>query len=97
MGNDKEFAAVDYVIFALLLGVSASIGIFFGFIRKKQNTSKELLLGNRSMGVFPSSLSLLASFMSGITILGNPAEVYNYGTMFWWSGKKSTHYSKLQG
>jgi sodium-coupled monocarboxylate transporter 8/12 len=24
--------------------------------------------------------------MSGVTILGNPAEVYNYGTMFWWIG-----------
>jgi sodium-coupled monocarboxylate transporter 8/12 len=31
-------------------------------------------------------MSLLAGFMSGITILGNPSEVYNYGTMFWWSG-----------
>ncbi len=89
MESDKSFGAVDYVIFALLLAVSAAIGIFFGFIRKKQNTSKELLLGNRSMGVFPSSLSLLASFMSGITILGNPAEVYNYGTLFWWSGNNT--------
>ena len=31
-------------------------------------------------------MSLLASFMSGITILGNPAESYNYGTMFVWAG-----------
>lgn len=31
-------------------------------------------------------MSLLASFMSGITILGNPAESYNYGTMFLWCG-----------
>ena len=40
----------------------------------------------RPFQVFPTAMSLLASFMSGITILGNPSEVYNYGTMFWWSG-----------
>jgi solute carrier family 5 (sodium-coupled monocarboxylate transporter), member 8/12 len=38
------------------------------------------------MGVIPISMSLIASFMSGITILGNPSEVYMHGTMFWLSG-----------
>ena len=33
--------------------------------------------------VLPVALSLLASFMSAITILGFPAEVYIYGTQFW--------------
>ena len=27
--------------------------------------------------------------MSGVTVLGNPAEVYNYGTLFWWTGNIS--------
>jgi sodium-coupled monocarboxylate transporter 8/12 len=61
------------------------IGIFFACRGRKQKTSSELLLANREMGLFPTSMSLLASFMSGITILGNPAEVYNYGTCFWWA------------
>lgn len=86
MTNDQSFLPFDYVIFALLLSVSACIGVFYGCFGKKQTTSKELLVGNRQMGLIPSSMSLLASFMSGITILGNPSEVYNYGTMFWWSG-----------
>lgn len=36
------------------------------------------------MGVFPVSMSLLASFMSAITLLGTPAEIYTYGTLYCW-------------
>jgi hypothetical protein len=32
-------------------------------------------------------MSLLASFMSAITILGTPAEIYVYGTQYWIIGK----------
>ncbi|KAE8753000.1 hypothetical protein FOCC_FOCC000346 [Frankliniella occidentalis] len=37
----------------------------------------------KSMGVVTVGLSLLASNLSGITLLGYPAEVYRYGTQFW--------------
>lgn len=86
MANEQNFSALDYVIFGLLLLISASIGVFFGFFGKKATSSKELLVADRKMGLFPTAMSLLASFMSGITILGNPSESYNYGTMFWWAG-----------
>ena len=46
-----SFSIVDYIIFALVLLISAFIGLFFGFCRKKANTSDEVLLGNRKMGV----------------------------------------------
>ena len=36
------------------------------------------------MSGWPVALSLTASFMSAITVLGTPAEVYVYGIMFWW-------------
>jgi Na+/proline symporter len=77
-----EVSVVDYIIFALMLAISAGIGIFYGCFGKKNTTAKEMLVANRQMTVFPTAMSLLASFMSGITILGNPAESYNYGTMF---------------
>ncbi|XP_019629944.1 PREDICTED: sodium-coupled monocarboxylate transporter 2-like [Branchiostoma belcheri] len=35
------------------------------------------------MSVVPVALSLLASFISAITVLGTPAEIYTNGTMFW--------------
>ena len=34
------------------------------------------------MGVFPMTMSLVASFMSAITLLGTPAEIYKNGTQY---------------
>ncbi len=34
-------------------------------------------------------MSLLASFMSAITLLGTPSEIYVYGTQYWIIGKNN--------
>lgn len=34
------------------------------------------------MGIVPVAFSLMASFMSAVTLLGVSAEIYNFGTMF---------------
>ena len=39
------------------------------------------------MGVFPTAMSITVSFMSAITLLGTPVEVYMTGTMFAYSGE----------
>lgn len=43
----------------------------------------EYLLGSRKMKPFPVAMSLVASYISGVTILGTPAEIYNFGTQYW--------------
>ncbi|KAH8289960.1 hypothetical protein KR018_009676, partial [Drosophila ironensis] len=43
----------------------------------------EYLMGSGNMKVFPVAMSLIASYISGIAILGTPAEIYNYGTQYW--------------
>ncbi|XP_067624951.1 sodium-coupled monocarboxylate transporter 2 [Eurosta solidaginis] len=43
----------------------------------------EYLLGSRRLKVFPVAMSLIASYISGVTMLGVPSEVYNYGTQYW--------------
>ena len=75
-----KFGWEEYLIFALMLAVSAAIGIFYWY--QGQNNNAEFLLGGKSMGVFPMTMSLVASFMSAITLLGTPAEVYNNGTQY---------------
>ncbi|CAH0724684.1 unnamed protein product, partial [Brenthis ino] len=64
-----------------MLAISAFVGVYWGFI-KKQTTQNDYLLGGRNMKVFPVSMSLVASFVSGITLLGSPTEVYMYGTQY---------------
>lgn len=43
----------------------------------------EYLLGSRKLKAFPVAMSLVASYISGVTVLGTPAEIYNYGTQYW--------------
>lgn len=43
----------------------------------------EYLTANASMSILPITLSLLATFFSATGLLGNPAEVYQYGIQYW--------------
>lgn len=43
----------------------------------------EYLLGSRKLKAFPVAMSLVASYISGVTVLGTPTEIYNYGTQYW--------------
>ncbi|KAM3924796.1 sodium-coupled monocarboxylate transporter 1-like [Leptodactylus fuscus] len=81
-GDIGTFTVWDYVVFALMLLISAVIGIYYAFAGRKQKTSQDFLMGGRSMSAVPVALSLTASFMSAVTVLGTPAEVYRFGAMF---------------
>ncbi|XP_075145580.1 kin of rumpel isoform X2 [Haematobia irritans] len=91
----QHFGWVDYCVFVLMLIICALIGFYFGFIEKKQKNQKrsgheerrgsealDYLVGGRKMKVFPVSLSLVASFVSGISLLGTSTEIYVYGTQY---------------
>ena len=67
--EDSSFGVLDYVVFSLVLVVSAAIGIYHG-CRRRQGTVQDFLLGNRQMKILPVSLSMLATFMSAVTVLG---------------------------
>uniref|UniRef100_A0A6Q2Y2N6 Solute carrier family 5 member 8 n=1 Tax=Esox lucius TaxID=8010 RepID=A0A6Q2Y2N6_ESOLU len=77
-----SFVAADYAVFALMLLVSAVIGVYYATVGRGQSSSKEFLMGGRRMTAIPVALSLTASFMSAITVLATPAEVYQYGASF---------------
>lgn len=77
-----SFVVWDYLVFAGMLLISAAIGIYYAFAGGGQQTSKDFLTGGRSMTAVPVALSLTASFMSAVTVLGTPAEVYRFGAIF---------------
>ncbi|CAB3239791.1 unnamed protein product [Arctia plantaginis] len=77
----QRFSWIDYVVFVFMLAISAVVGVYWGFM-KKQTTQSDYLLGGRNMKVIPVSMSLVASFVSGITLLGSPTEVYMHGTQY---------------
>ncbi|KAF5287196.1 hypothetical protein FQA39_LY16015 [Lamprigera yunnana] len=76
------FTWIDYLVFVGLLTISLLIGIYYGCFGTKQNTIEEYLHGGRKLKYFPVGMSLVASHLSGITVLGIPAEIYLYGTQY---------------
>uniref|UniRef100_A0A7N6AQE9 Solute carrier family 5 member 8 n=1 Tax=Anabas testudineus TaxID=64144 RepID=A0A7N6AQE9_ANATE len=74
-----SFVAADYMVFALVLLMSAAVGVYFAWADRGQRSTGDFLMGGRRLTALPVSMSLTASFMSAITVLSNPAEVYKYG------------------
>uniref|UniRef100_A0A1I8Q8H6 Sodium-coupled monocarboxylate transporter 1 n=1 Tax=Stomoxys calcitrans TaxID=35570 RepID=A0A1I8Q8H6_STOCA len=88
----QSFGWVDYLVFILMLASCAAIGIYFALqMRRKAKLNQNLtnkdaeddyLVGGRKMKIFPIAMSLISSFISGITLLGTPTEIYLYGTQY---------------
>lgn len=60
VNRENYFGAVDYGVFGFMLLVSASIGVYFGYFDKKEQTTEEYLLGGRNMKTVPIAISLIA-------------------------------------
>uniref|UniRef100_A0A1I8IU64 Sodium/solute symporter n=1 Tax=Macrostomum lignano TaxID=282301 RepID=A0A1I8IU64_9PLAT len=61
----------DYLVFGLVLAFSGGVGIFFAFRARRNTSQEEYLLASKQLTVGPIALSLLASFISAITLLAN--------------------------
>ncbi len=68
----------DYIVLAVALLISASIGIYY----RRQTNANDYLLAGGTMSPLPVAFSLMASFMSAITLLGVTNENFAYGTQF---------------
>lgn len=80
----RTFDLVDSIVFIGMLGVSALVGVYQGYMsRQNPDAVREYLVGSQNMSIFPISMSLIASYISGISMLGLPAEMYVYGTQLW--------------
>ncbi|CAG0883156.1 unnamed protein product [Cyprideis torosa] len=72
----------DYVVIGAVLIFFLLIGLFYRFSGERQTSTTEYFLGSRSASFLPVAFSLMASFMSSITLLGVSSEIYRYGTQF---------------
>ncbi|XP_055936800.1 putative sodium-dependent multivitamin transporter [Argiope bruennichi] len=75
----------DYVVIVFMLVISALIGLYFRFSGDRQKTTNEFLMGNKKMHIIPVAVSLIATSLSSISVLGMPAELYLYGTQYFLS------------
>ncbi|KFB37462.1 hypothetical protein ZHAS_00004599 [Anopheles sinensis] len=87
----QRFDWPDYVVFVVMLLICVVIGIFFGYQDHRKHKGKQTrrdsealdyLVGGRKMQIFPVSVSLVASWISGISLLGTSTEIYVYGTQY---------------
>ncbi|RVE72941.1 hypothetical protein OJAV_G00045320 [Oryzias javanicus] len=94
-GPVATFSVWDYVVFAVTIVGAAGVGLFQAIRGRKESSSDEFLLGGRQMTAVPVAMSLTASFMSGITVIGTPAEAYQFGAAFWLFGISYTIMSTI--
>ncbi|CAH0726496.1 unnamed protein product, partial [Brenthis ino] len=84
--QEGGFGVGDYVAFGVLCASSCAGGLWYSAVGSRSKAVldiKDYLLGGKAMSTFPVAMSLIASYVSGVTILGTPAEIYNYGTQYW--------------
>jgi len=77
--HELNFSWQDYLVFAISLAIPLGIGIFFFFYKRKLQSTESFLVGDRSLNVFAVAMSLLASILNGIFVIGLPAEVHYHG------------------
>ena len=83
--GSRHFGVWDYVPFAIMLLLSALIGIYSALSGGRQRTADEFFLGDRKMSILPVAMSVVVSFVSAISVIGTPGEIYMYDSMFAWA------------
>uniref|UniRef100_UPI0037E750E3 sodium/iodide cotransporter n=1 Tax=Semicossyphus pulcher TaxID=241346 RepID=UPI0037E750E3 len=81
--SSSSFVLADYAVFASMLLVSMAIGLFQALKKSSREASADdFFTGGRNLPAVPVGLSLCASFMSAVQVLGVPAEASRYGFKF---------------
>ncbi|GAB6020723.1 hypothetical protein CHUAL_003387 [Chamberlinius hualienensis] len=74
--------ALNSIDYGLILGsviVSLTVGLYYGFIKKKDNSAAEYFLASRQLSIFQIACSIFATIVSSGGIVGLPVEIYYYG------------------
>ncbi|XP_040074488.1 sodium-coupled monocarboxylate transporter 1 [Ixodes scapularis] len=75
----------EYVVFAVLMILNLAVGLIFAFRGRALNSNTdETFLGSRTLGILPLSMSILASLVTAIGLVGLTAHFYTHGLHFLW-------------
>ncbi|KAL1437144.1 hypothetical protein MTO96_049130 [Rhipicephalus appendiculatus] len=75
----------EYVVFGVLMLSNLLVGLYFSFGRRSRDGgTSEAFLGDRSLGTLPLSLSVLASLVTAVGVVGLTAHFYRYGLHLLW-------------
>ncbi|KAH8039148.1 hypothetical protein HPB51_005324 [Rhipicephalus microplus] len=75
----------EYVVFGVLMLSNLLVGLYFSFGRRSRDGgTSEAFLGDRSLGTLPLSLSVLASLVTAVGVIGITAHFYRYGLHLMW-------------
>ena len=77
-----QFGPADYSTFGALLVVSTIIGCYFGWVDRKNKDDTNYALGGQAFSALPVALSLTATSLSAITMMGESLSLFN-GNVFW--------------
>ena len=81
-----DFHIADYIVFALFLVVSLVIGLYHACHcitgKGRLKTVNDFLVADRRLSTLPVAISMFVSLVSGVLVLGHPAEVYTRGVQF---------------
>lgn len=76
----------EYAVFGVLMATNVLVGLYFSLGRRAREAgASEAFLGGRSLGVVPLSLSVLASLVTAIGLVGFTAHFYRYGLHLLWA------------
>ncbi|CAB3406637.1 unnamed protein product [Caenorhabditis bovis] len=85
-----ELSWLDYAIFAASICLSLATGVYHAIRSRRllrrggaRTAKEEYLMGGRELPSIPVALSLLTTFLSGILMLGVPAEMFQRGAQIW--------------
>ena len=81
-GSELSFHWADYLVFALTLLLSATIGVFYAYRDRRRTTVEEYMMAGRKMPILPVTVSMFVSWCSAITFLSDPVEVYYHGAVY---------------
>ncbi|XP_077271822.1 putative sodium-dependent multivitamin transporter [Temnothorax americanus] len=69
----------DYLVIGAIMSISVMIGLYYRFSGGRQRTAAEYFSADNSLGVLPLSIAMMASHISGITMLGMSGESFIRG------------------